>query len=199
MNENPIAKELSEALGFSPSTLDPKCLNCDKRQPENATREQKLKRCSRCHIALYCSRDCQTAHWKHHKSLCSLGAATHTTYLDTLPTENEAMDQLIDAYRLRVEDDYAWRGENRGLYAQEDPLPDFRHFLDLTEQRPGVLPKWWNKEKRKVCERRATNEDNWCCIAYAVEKPDIQEHYKNNMMPMTLRMLAEQVYGTGVA
>jgi hypothetical protein len=31
----------------------------------------------------------------------------------------------------------------------------------------------------------------------AVEKSDIQEYYKDSMMPMTLRMVAENVYGGG--
>ena len=158
---------------------------------------QKLKRCSRCHIALYCSRECQKAHWKlGHKTHCSLGALANNVYLESVPgSEADAMDQLIDAYRLRVEDDYAFAGYNHGLYAREDPFPDFRSFLDLAEGKTGVLPKWWNREKRRICERRALDRDGWSCIAFAVEKPDIQEHYDDSMMPMKLRMLAEMVYG----
>jgi len=121
-----------------------------------------------------------------------------TVYLDSIPTEEEAMDQLIDAYRLRVEDDYVYNAENRGLYGLQDPYPDFYHFLNLAEKRTGVLPKWWNKTKRKECERRALNEDNWCCIAFAIEKSDIQEHYKDSLMPMKLRMLAQKIYGRGL-
>jgi hypothetical protein len=34
--------------------------------------EAPLKRCAACHVANYCSRDCQLEHWKSgHKGLCS--------------------------------------------------------------------------------------------------------------------------------
>jgi splicing suppressor protein 51 len=212
-----FAKMLAEDLDlpFDSSFLEPICAHCRKREPENATREQKLLKCSRCQDTLYCSRECQVADWKRgHKVKCKLivsankafneaaqraevvpAPGPNDVYLDSIPTEEEAMDRLIDAYRLRVEDDYVYKGDGRGLYGLEDPYPDFRHFLNLAEKRKGVLPKWWNKTKRKECERRALNEDNWCCISYAVEKSDIQEHYKDNFMPMTLRMLAEKIYG----
>ena len=191
--------------------MEPACGNCRKREPENATREQKLLKCARCQDTLYCSRECQVADWKRgHKVECALIASANKAFLEAQKKEEEAgadgsywdslsevdaMDQLIDAYRLRVEDEYTFLGENRGLYGMEDPFPDFCDFLDLAERRKGVLPKWWNKKKRKICEKRALNEDNWCCISCAVEKSDIQEHYKDDMMPMMLRMLAEQVYG----
>ena len=72
------------------------------------------------------------------------------------------MDQLIDAYRMRVEDDYMYNGDIRGLYDGPGyPLPDFRSFLDLAERRTGVLPRWWNKDARKICEARAL--DCSCC------------------------------------
>ncbi|KAM6501526.1 hypothetical protein JOM56_001503 [Amanita muscaria] len=175
------------------------CVYCKKPQPSKATGEQRLKKCGRCLHVLYCSRQCQKEHWKlGHKTQCSLGALANDVYLDSFRKEEEAIDQLIDAYRMRVEDDYAFRHENRGLYARENPFPDFRSFLDLAESRQGVMPKWWNKEKRRICERRAVDEDGWSCIAFAVEKHDIQEHYNDHMMPMKLRMLAEKVYGFGV-
>lgn len=33
-----------------------------------------LKQCSRCHVVKYCSRDCQTKHWKEHKLVCKAPA-----------------------------------------------------------------------------------------------------------------------------
>ena len=39
---------------------------CDKQPEEN----EKFKSCSRCHAAWYCSKECQTAHWKAHKPIC---------------------------------------------------------------------------------------------------------------------------------
>jgi splicing suppressor protein 51 len=199
-NSSQAMKGMLSALGMGDlADRPPACFYCKKTEPSNATPDQKLKRCSRCHIALYCSHECQKAHWKlGHKTQCSLGALANNIYLESIRSEEEAMDQLIDAYRLRVEDDYAFAGNNHGLYAMEDPYPDFKSFLDLAESKTGILPKWWNEEKRKICERRALNRDGWSCIAFAVEKPDIQEHYDDSMMPMKLRMLAEMVYGRGI-
>ncbi|KAK5207448.1 hypothetical protein LTR99_007404 [Exophiala xenobiotica] len=92
---------------------------------------------------------------------------------------------LIDTFRLRCDDDYAHGGHNHGIYGNDPPLPVFRDFLARAKA-AGMLPPWWNDEKEKECERMAM-EDEHFNIKFAVEKPDIQEHYKDNMMPMTLR------------
>ena len=124
-------------------------------------------------------------------------ALAQNTYLHSF-SEKDAFNQVIDSYRLRVEDDYSFRGETSGLYNQENPLPHFRKYLDLAESRQGVLPKWWSKEKREACEKLALDSSQWSDLNCAVEKSDIQEHYKDNMMPMKLRILAEKIYGKGV-
>jgi splicing suppressor protein 51 len=59
-----------------------------------------------------------------------------------------------------------------------------------------MLPAWWDDQKQKECEQVAMRDEHFN-IKYAVEKSDIQEHYKDPMMPMTLRMAAENVYGGG--
>ena len=119
--------------------------------------------------------------------------------LETL-TKKDCYIRLIDSYRMRVEDDYKYAGDNHGLYAGEDPRPDFAHFLDLAEKRKDLLPKWWNKENRSACEAMGANssKENWADLSCAVEKHDIQEHYKDNAMPMKLRLLAEKAYGERV-
>lgn len=38
---------------------DPVCFNCGKEETEY----EKLRRCSKCHVAAYCSKDCQVSHW----------------------------------------------------------------------------------------------------------------------------------------
>ena len=43
------------------------CEKCGKRE---LACERDLKRCSRCHIVLYCSSKCQKADWDHHKRVC---------------------------------------------------------------------------------------------------------------------------------
>lgn len=43
------------------------CYSCGKSEcPEG----QKLLKCGKCTFALYCSKECQTSHWKRHKCLC---------------------------------------------------------------------------------------------------------------------------------
>ncbi|KAL8786449.1 MAG: hypothetical protein Q9213_002765 [Squamulea squamosa] len=119
--------------------------------------------------------------------------------LDKL-TKKECYIELIDSYRMRVEDDYKFACDNHGLYAGEDPKPDFARFLDLAEKRTGLLPGWWNKENRAACEAIGadTFKENWADLSCAVEKHDIIKHYKDNTKPMKLRLLAEKVYGQRV-
>ncbi|KAK2803972.1 hypothetical protein FQN50_006778 [Emmonsiellopsis sp. PD_5] len=59
----------------------------------------------------------------------------------------------------------------------------------------GILPLWWNAEKRRACIRRARDRNSPCCIYFAVEKSDIMEHYADRLMPMKLRLMGERVYG----
>ncbi|KAL3709989.1 hypothetical protein TMatcc_003781 [Talaromyces marneffei ATCC 18224] len=70
------------------------------------------------------------------------------SYLDSLSTEKMAIDQLIDAYRLRVEDERMYCGRLRGRYATNNPddnssqalqyaFQDFCDFLDLADSRPN--------------------------------------------------------------
>ncbi|MCJ1393321.1 hypothetical protein MMC18_006193 [Xylographa bjoerkii] len=119
------------------------------------------------------------------------------TYLDGLP-EKDAFAQIIDSYRLRMEDEYKFRGDAGGLYAGENPLPDFRRYLNRAEKKGVVLPKWWSGEKRKASEKTAVDRAKWSDLHSAVEKVDIIEHYRDSMMPMKLRMLAEKVEGSNV-
>ncbi|KAL8992128.1 MAG: hypothetical protein Q9169_007347, partial [Polycauliona sp. 2 TL-2023] len=116
--------------------------------------------------------------------------------LDKL-SKKDCYIQLIDSYRMRVEDDYKFAQDNHGLYAGEDPRPEFAEFLDLAEKRRALLPGWWNQETRAACEAMGADgsKANWADLSCAVEKSDIIDHYKDNMMPMKLRLLAEKVYG----
>ena len=129
-----------------------------------------------------------------------MAALANGSLLSSAPSETLAYQYIIDSYRLRVEDEYAFGARNIGLYGEDDPLPPFRRYLDRMEKASGgtVLPAWWNQQKRRECVRKATREKEWCCIRVAVEKGDIQEHYGDNLMPMALRMLAEEVLGYNV-
>lgn len=46
--------------------LDLSCLNCKKPEPK----EVKFKACGKCNEEVYCSRECQVAHWTEHKKEC---------------------------------------------------------------------------------------------------------------------------------
>ena len=204
------------------ATAMPACANCNKVQDSG---EVTLQRCSGCRAAYYCSKDCQKADWKNHKKTCRSSSSTDTgasqtggssffsskgtmenllglntsTWLHDCP-EAEVYTLLIDSYRMRVEDDYAFRGDvsDDSIYGGGNPVKGFRRFLQKAEARSGVLPSWWNAEKRKACIAKGNAKDHWSSLHFAVEKSDIQEHYKNNMMPMQLRMLAEEIIGTNV-
>lgn len=114
-------------------------------------------------------------------------------YLENLPAA-KAFAAIIDSYRLRKDDEYKFNGDTSGLYNEEHPLPDFRLFLIQAEACGDVLPSWWSQEKRRACERLAVT-DSWCNIKNVVGKSDIIEHYKDPLMPMRLRMLAERATG----
>ena len=203
------------------------CAKCHKNQADVS-----LKRCGKCHNQWYCSRECQKADWKTHKVSCGSSQQSNaqtkpqaTTNFNAMPkvagnffkhigsddylhqfSEKDAFRQLVDCYRLRVEDDYKFSGDTRGLYNGDDPLADFQDFLDLAETRSGVLPTWWSKEKRKECEEGAVGTTDWSDpnapptqlwsdLTAAVEKQDIIEEYGDSLMPMKLRLLAEKIYG----
>ena len=118
-----------------PTLNDPRfCATCKNDEKNLPT---PLKHCAICKRTLYCSRECQTADWKAHKQRCG------KAYLQPLP-EKDVFAHLIDAYRLRIEDEYVMNGNvsERSLYGEGDPTRDFQRFLDRAEQRDLLLPNW---------------------------------------------------------
>jgi splicing suppressor protein 51 len=114
--------------------------------------------------------------------------------------EDDVYKLLIDCYRFRVEDDYKYAGE-----VEEDCVyggapnsyEPFKRFLRKAEGRDGLLPSWWSSAKAKACLEYGKNKGNWSDLCCAIEKHDVTEHYGDNLMPMKLRMLGEQILGTG--
>lgn len=49
----------------------PYCLGCRYQNMHYEIFERATKRCSRCNVAWYCSRQCQKNHFKHHRQLCN--------------------------------------------------------------------------------------------------------------------------------
>ncbi|KAB2572098.1 hypothetical protein DBV05_g9251 [Lasiodiplodia theobromae] len=148
------------------------------------------------------------ADWKTHKKVCaslaaaaSNGASTSTSKNLDVPipnpftrltqrtwlhdrSERDTYKLLIDAYRLRMEDDYNFTG---------DVDADCR----LQRVAPDLLPAWWNAEKEEECKRVGVRDGVWESLSAAPEKADFIEHYGDSRMPMQLRMFAEAVYGSG--
>ena len=116
------------------------------------------------------------------------------TYLHSF-TEPYTYQQLVDCYRMRLEDDSNYVNQKRGLYAGNNPVEDFHRFLDLAESRIGLLPRWWTVEKRNACELMVLDDTQWASVVRTVSKATIIEHYQDRVMPMQLRLLAEKIYG----
>ena len=60
-----------------------------------------------------------------------------------------------------------------------------------------MVPNGWNYEKASSCLRLART-DSWAIPKYAVEKSDIQEHYNDPLVPVSLRIAAEPVLLTAL-
>ncbi|KAI1269969.1 putative MYND domain protein [Xylariaceae sp. FL1019] len=121
------------------------------------------------------------------------------TYLHDRP-EVDVYRVLIDAYRMRIEDEYKFEGEaaEDSIYGgRPDSLLGFTKFLNKAA-RSGLLPSWWNTEKEAACKKLGM-ESEWHDLRCKVEKSDIIEHYGDSRYPMQLRMLAEAIIGRGFA
>jgi hypothetical protein len=116
----------------------------------------------------------------------------------TLPDAQKQQEFFIDAYRMRVDDEYAWGGgETRGLYgADGDPefvALDFLAFCKLAAARRAVPAGW---DWAGVCAQAAS------LLPYAFEKSDAQEKWGGEnvfaaaMGGRSLRATAEAVLGS---
>ncbi len=64
--------------------------------------------------------------------------------------------------------------------------------------REGLLPGWWCVGKRRECERVAARAASLGADAPKVNGHWVMRRYRDFLMPMKLRLLAERVYGTRV-
>lgn len=114
--------------------------------------------------------------------------------------EDDVYKLLIDCFRLREEDEYVFGGNvlTGSIYCGDKTSKvQFDKFLDEAEAaEKNILPPWWSSEKREACVALEMDDRNWSSLATCVEKHDIQDHYGNQDMPMQLRMLADQIYGS---
>ncbi|KAK4236140.1 hypothetical protein C8A03DRAFT_45818 [Achaetomium macrosporum] len=137
------------------------------------------------------------------KKVCGKGGMKSTDSPDASMLHNRAEKDvyclLIDAYRLRVEDNYNLDGEvdADSLYGgQPNGLQGFKRFLRLAGSRSGLLPPLWNAEKQRECEAFGMDDSlaQFQDLRCAVEKSDIIAHYGDQRFPVQLRKFAEAVY-----
>jgi hypothetical protein len=67
------APQPGQTSNSNPKSQQDQCANCHALE----TADHQLKPCNKCQTALYCSRDCQKAGWKHHKKECPSLAQTY--------------------------------------------------------------------------------------------------------------------------
>ncbi|KAK7544103.1 uncharacterized protein J3D65DRAFT_6390 [Phyllosticta citribraziliensis] len=163
----------------SSSSSTPSCATCRRRDSKLPTG---LIPCVRCKQALYCSLDCQESDEPTHLPKCISRERARPVY-----------QEYIDAYRLRVEDEYVFAGIATGVHnsTHQHPLKGFIRFLDHAEER-GVVPRWWTAAARTDCERQAWFGEG---VLHPLDKINVIEKYQDPLKPMELRILAERVYG----
>lgn len=54
-------------------------------------------------------------------------------------SEKRTYIRFVDSFRLRTEDEYTFRGDASGLYADEDPMPYFKRYLKKAKAK-GLMP-----------------------------------------------------------
>ena len=67
-----LALDLYDRMNMQLSREFIRCANptCELNRLDQSTGKIKFKKCSRCHAVIYCSRECQVAHYPEHKKLC---------------------------------------------------------------------------------------------------------------------------------
>ena len=113
--------------------------------------------------------------------------------------EKDVYKLLIDACRLRLDDDYKFSGDcdDDSIYGgASNGYGHFRKFLRKAENKAGLLPPWWSQGKAAECMRLG-QQPGWSDLNCAIEKSDIMEHYGDADMPMQMRMFVESIYGSG--
>jgi hypothetical protein len=101
------------------------------------------------------------------------------SWLERVPRE-EAMQYILTAYKLRIDDAYAAVGMMRGgnktqkpEYADEpwcEPAADFGRFIESGSSR-GALPSWWTSRTTAACIQGTP-----CVLGYALASGSVEPH-----------------------
>ncbi len=117
-------------------------------------------------------------------------------------SEDKQYEWLLDCYRMRLDDDYVYKGELNGLYGatadgnRDAILEDFLVFCKLAVSNKVIPSSWnWKKFLKKSLED----------LPFAFEKSDAQDKYGSENVfagllgnGRSLRYTAEIVYGSSV-
>eukprot|EP01059_Diplonema_ambulator_P012447 TRINITY_DN22776_c0_g1_i1.p1 TRINITY_DN22776_c0_g1~~TRINITY_DN22776_c0_g1_i1.p1 ORF type:complete len:784 (+),score=138.48 TRINITY_DN22776_c0_g1_i1:165-2354(+) len=113
--------------------------------------------------------------------------------------EEEQMEWLVDCYRMRLDDEYVYRGNIKGLYGGQDPdliVFDFIVFAKLCVKHAVIPPGWdWGACLRGPASR---------LLKYAFEKSDAQKKYGSENVfaaalgGRSLRFVGLKVYNSDV-
>jgi hypothetical protein len=90
----------------------------------------------------------------------AMTASSISRHWEEVPDEQTAFSHIIDAYRLRCEDEYSMGGDTEAIYNEDKPMPDFKRFLNKPEKTRHLLPASRKKEKRLLYETRV-RLDKW--------------------------------------
>ena len=198
------------------SPIEPSCDHCHKSQIDLVN---PLKVCAKCKCGNYCSRECQTKEWKTHKKTCGknssespnpstsawfkidgpFSALQNGIWLKHRP-EKDVYQILCDAFRMRQADKHALGDKAEpSIYSggtADHELKTFKGFLkngtEIDSHRSGkarVMPERWSEESIQKCMDFVTNGD--AKVTVKTQKSDLIDFYKDEDMPMQLRMFGQ--------
>ncbi|KAI0531587.1 hypothetical protein GGR58DRAFT_524260 [Xylaria digitata] len=193
-----------------------KCANCSKALGDGTH----MRKC--CDGIYYCNRKCERKNFQKHKTSCPNHLSkVNKPHLPDAPLSKKILKPfyrlrrgdylqgrpdtdvyklLIDAYRLRVEDDKMYAGirHDDSIYGNaQDGLEGFRSFIDRAKAIPRMLPPWWSEKKQAECEALG-RQKGWSSLSYKIDGADVRSHYDDKFIDIELRLLAEDIYGTGI-
>ncbi|EPS44218.1 hypothetical protein H072_1787 [Dactylellina haptotyla CBS 200.50] len=185
---------------------------------ENCGKAVTTRTCHSCQTVFFCNGECQNIGLKKHTPICPANSVTLSRAIKLAlqgnPTplvkelifkqdRREALERLIDAYRLRIEELNRVSGIKVGCYINPDSTElntdEFINFLrNMHGSRQVARPEWWDLAAQTDCEDLARNHIMRFYIGAPATDREIANHYENPEMPAALRALADIIYGAKV-